>query len=563
MRSLLAVLFFMLFLLPKQTQAIYDPTSVPNNRFGIHIISASVDEASPAASLVNSSGGDWGYITVLIESKERKVDKWQTFFNDLRRRHLIPIVRLATQPEGDKWLRPYDGEEEAWANFLSELNWPTKNRYVIIYNEPNHATEWGGSVDPADYAKALDKTITALKKKSDDFFVLNAGFDASSPHQPPKYFDEQAFMVEMEKAIPGIFNKLDGFTSHSYPNPGFVGLPTDFGRGSIGTWQWEKEQLTFLGVNKQLPVFISETGWKHSDGVDYNPFLPPPGVVSKYYEQAFTNIWNNGQIIAVTPFLLNYQEKPFDHFSFKKIKENSFHPQFSTVSNLPKVAARPTQEDKASLIKGEVFHSLVADQSYVIPLTFKNTGQSIWNEYEQVQLLAVSGGKVLGIEPANIPIGVKVEPGKEHTFYLKLRAPKQGEFKLNLNLARGGLIFSNSDFESTTKVESPVILKVKASLKWKENFNGDYMLSIVGVLDDVIQKINLNQAGESIQLEVSNLLPDYEFVFTLERPFYKPKTIRQTLRSGVNILDFGELEPNLVSALLVPKELWKLLPFSD
>ena len=80
-----------------QVSAITDPLSVPNNKFGIHIISASPDESSPAAKLVNTNG-DWGYITVLIESKDRNQGKWQEFFNDLRRRHLIPIVRLATEP---------------------------------------------------------------------------------------------------------------------------------------------------------------------------------------------------------------------------------------------------------------------------------------------------------------------------------------------------------------------------------------------------------------------------------------------------------------------------------
>ena len=123
-----------------------NPLAVPNNKLGIHIITASVDEASAAATLVNSNG-DWGYITVLIERKDRDQNKWQQFFDNLRRWHLIPLVRLATEPEGDFWKRPYQGEEQAWADFLDSLNWPVKNRYVIIYNEPNHGQEWGNRVD--------------------------------------------------------------------------------------------------------------------------------------------------------------------------------------------------------------------------------------------------------------------------------------------------------------------------------------------------------------------------------------------------------------------------------
>ena len=145
--------------------ATLDPLAVPNNKFGIHIIQATPDESSPAASLVNSTGGDWGYITVLIESKDRNHEKWQEFFNDLRRRHLIPIIRIATKSVNGYWERPYEKEYEAWADFLDKLNWPVKNRYVTIYNEPNHGYEWGNSVDPKNYAEVLDKIITSYENK--------------------------------------------------------------------------------------------------------------------------------------------------------------------------------------------------------------------------------------------------------------------------------------------------------------------------------------------------------------------------------------------------------------
>src|SRR3990167_2731264 len=255
----ISLLIFNFTLFTSTAKAVVDSLSVPNNKFGIHIISATPDESSPAAELVNTNG-DWGHITFLIESKDRNENKWQEFFNDLRRRHLIPIVRLATKPLNEHWERPYEGEEQAWADFLDSLNWPTKNRYVIIYNEPNHATEWGGVVDAKSYAQILDKMITALKIRSEDFFVMNAGFDASAPHKPPKYFDEVAFLKEMDKTVPGIFEKLDGWVSHSYPNPEFSGSPDALGRGTVRGWFWELQQLRNMGVVKNLPVFITETG---------------------------------------------------------------------------------------------------------------------------------------------------------------------------------------------------------------------------------------------------------------------------------------------------------------
>lgn len=563
------LLFFLLlpvtcFLFP--AHAIYDPASVPNNKFGIHIIQATPDESSPSALLVNSSGGDWGYITFIIESKDRNHDKWQEFFNDLRRRHLIPIVRLATQPEGSSWKRPYDGEEQAWADFLDSLNWPIKNRYVVVYNEPNQAHEWGGQVDPKTYTQALDKTITALKNKNADFFVMNAGFDASSPYQPPNYMDEITFMQQMNTEVPGIFNKLDGWVSHSYPNPGFVGSPTAAGRGTVGTWSWELQQLRTFGVTKNLPVFITETGWKHAEGISLNPSFPSADTIADYYKTAFESSWNSGQIMAVTPFLLSYQEPPFDHFSFKKFQSTDFYPQFQTILSMGKVSGKPIQENKAELVSGEIYSSLVSGETYDIELLIKNTGQSIWDSSEasgQVSLVPIEGGKQLGIDAISLPKDKKVEPNGEYSFDLKIKAPESGSSKVVLNLFSGTKQFDSKPFEFKTEVKSPVILQIKNALKWKKSSLGDYLLRVQGAVGESIQKVHVNDDGQSDQIEARYLLPDYTFNFTLEKDFYKNKTISQKLNPGVNLLDFGTMEPDIISSLLHPHQLWKLLPFSN
>lgn len=553
------------------TYAIYDPLSVPNNKIGIHLIQPSVDEFKPAQELVNTNG-DWGYITLLIESKDRNEGKWQEVFNQLRRRHLIPLIRLATIPNGGVWKRPYENEEQAWADFLDKLNWPTKNRYIIIYNEPNHGSEWGGTVDPKGYAQVLDKTINALKKKSPDFFILNAGLDASAPSKLPLYEDQVGFMQKMNQAVPGIFEKLDGWVSHSYPNPGFLGSPDGIGRGTVRTWAWEQELLKQLGLTRQLPIFITETGWKQSEGVHHNDLhtdssLLPVKTVASYYKQAFNNAWNHPQIVAVTPFVLGYQDPPFDHFSFKG--KDSFHPQYQVVKDLTKVSGKPIQENKAKLLKGEVYSSMVKGESYQITLTFKNIGQSIWNgstsltTSDQVKLVPYEGGKELGLRSIELPPEVKIEPGQEYTFKLELKAPESGTYIVRLNLFNGANQFDSEDIRFATEVKSPVILKIKSSLRWKKDHSGNYLLNIAGAIGNKITQILLDPAGNSQEVEARYLLPDYSFNFTLERPFYKPKTIRQTVKSGVNELDFGTLQPDIPSAILRPRELWKLLPFSN
>ncbi len=567
------LLVMMTFMMASPVFAVSDPTTTSNNKVGVHIISPTSQEAEEASKLVNANG-DWGYVTFVIESQDKNRAKWQEFFDELRRKHLIPLVRIATEPEGDHWKRPSDDDINSWAEFLNSLYWPTKNRYVIVYNEPNHAAEWGGSVDARNYAHVLDKTITALKAKNQDFFVINAGFDASAPHKLPNYQDELDYMQQMNDEVPGIFNRLDGWSSHSYPNPGFAGSPNDTGRGTVRTWLWELQVLRSLGVERTLPVFITEAGWKHAEGLDYDRSLPTAETVKAYLKDAFANAWNSDQIVAVTPFLLDYQQPPFDHFSFKKTPENAkndqvlgantdpYYVHYDALEELPKIKGRPLQDYKAQLTKGALYPTIVADENYEITLTIKNTGQATWNEYDRVYLVATQGTQELGIHPVPLPVDKKVEPGQEYEFTVRVHAPEGGKFPVTLNLFAGSSQFISEPFQFTSEVKAPVSLQIKAALGWKNNPAGEFILDVAGTVKKSI-KIMIEQSGSSGSTEDKSLPADQEYDFTLNKPFYKSKTIHHTVRPGLNILDFGELQPNISSALFHPIEFWKLLPLSN
>lgn len=593
----LVVFFCLLFVICNLTfvvtnaKAVVDPRSTQNNKFGIHIISPTPEESSPAAQMVNGGGGDWGYITVLIESKERNEQKWQSFFNDLRRRHLIPIIRLATQSEGRYWKRPYEGEEIAWADFLDRLVWPVKNRYVILYNEPNHGSEWGGSVDPEGFAETTTKTIDALRKKSDDFFILNAGFDASAPNKPPAYMDQEEFMKRMDSKIPGIFNKFDGWVSHSYPNPGFIGKPNEAGRGTVRTWEWEQQLLERLGVKKSFPIFITETGWKHSNGISVSSNFPSPETVAEYYKQAFNSAWGSSRIVAVTPFLLNYQEPPFDQFSFRVNNKSrtkadatkDYHLPYFVLQSQLKQKGAPSQDEKAILAKIGIekdgftnyfeatssgnFASFAYDEPYKLVVTFKNTGQSIWGDGCECALILFGGGPAFEKTRFDLPPDKKIEPGQEITFTVPLLPLKGGIYKMSFNFFNGTKPLIENDYPFKIEVKAPVFLKISSSLKWKNNFAGEYLLGILGELRYALSatkvKTVLNNEGKSESLETKYLLPDQQYIFILEKPYYKPKSISRTITPGLNELDFGELQPDIRSAILKPAELWKLLPWSD
>ncbi len=302
------ILILWLFVSCNDVYAIYDPTTLPNNKVGIHILYPS--EVSEAAHLVNSNGGDWGYVTIPIEANDRNLVKWQLFMDDCARYHLIPIIRIATVDDyfdQGAWSKPDDYDIIDFANFLNDLNWPTKNRYVEIFNEVNRGDEWGGTPDASEYAQLLSFAVDAFKQRSQDFFIISAGLDNAATNVAGKSIDEFTYMYQMEEAVPDIFNKIDGLGSHSYPNPGFSMPPSKLREGIYSFYYQQSLAESFS--QKVLPVFITETGWS-SDTVSQS-------TQSQYYIQSFMNYWDDKSVVAVTPFIFNASSGPFTQFAFE------------------------------------------------------------------------------------------------------------------------------------------------------------------------------------------------------------------------------------------------------
>ncbi|MCL4389848.1 MAG: hypothetical protein M1484_04600 [Patescibacteria group bacterium] len=318
LRNILLAIILLFLICANSVYAIYDPLSVPNNRIGIHILD--VSELAKAASLVNTTGGDWGYVTIPIQANDRNLVKWTQFMQDCHQLHLIPILRIASFPVSDYWMAPNEWDLVDFANFLDELPWPTNDRYVVIYNEPNHKNEWGGFIYPAEYAQVLNLAVDIFHRQNPNFFVISAGFDSAAPD------NEYDYMRAMNAAVPGIFNKIDGFSSHSYGNPDFSSFPNVYSRINVANYRFEENFLSTLGVPRPK-LFLTEAGW-HQD------------VPTSFFSQAFNDIWTDDNIVAITPFLLSAQAGPFVDFSFTDGLGN-FSPAGKLIQNLPKIAGRP------------------------------------------------------------------------------------------------------------------------------------------------------------------------------------------------------------------------------
>ena len=310
----------------RNARAIEDPLSLPNNKFGVHILFTS--ELEKARELVNSNGGDWGYVTIPIQAKDKDLEKWQKFMDDARGVHLIPIIRIATENHyfnTSVWRKPQYDDILDFANFLNSLYWPVKNRYIIIFNEVNRADEWESNPDPQEYARALDYAINVFKSLNEDFFIISAGLDNASAN------DQYYYMIQMDQEAPGIFGKIDGLGSHSYPNPGFSVAPWIVTRKSISSFKFEQD-LAFELSGKNLPIFITETGWS-AERISENQ-------IASYFTYAFKNVWSDQNIVAVTPFLLHAGHGPFFQFSLVQ-EDGSFNKISKSLQRIQKTKGEP------------------------------------------------------------------------------------------------------------------------------------------------------------------------------------------------------------------------------
>ncbi|MEK7572194.1 MAG: hypothetical protein AAB553_08040 [Patescibacteria group bacterium] len=315
-----------------QAQAVTNPLGAPNNKFGIHILFDS--ELPQAAQLVNSTNGDWGYVLIPIQAPDKNLQKWQTFMDKAKELHLIPILRLST--EGDYfntsvWRKPKQEDIIDFANFLNSLDWPTRNKYVIVFNEVNRGDEWGGNANPKEYAELLSFATTVFKSKDQDFFIIGSGMDNAAPNQGTKYMNQYDYLKDMHDAVPGIFNQVDGFSSHSYPNPAFAQPPGKESNMGTGSFIHERELIRTMS-NKQLPIFITETGWDGEVISDEKR--------AEYYKTAFETVWNDPQIVTVMPFILQAAGGPFQKFSLLNA-DNSPTKQYESIRDIQKVKGRP------------------------------------------------------------------------------------------------------------------------------------------------------------------------------------------------------------------------------
>lgn len=257
----------------------------------------------------------WRYVTIPLTLADlEKQQEWQDFFDEAHRLKLIPIVRLGTRFDSklQAWVIPTRQDITRLASFLSSLDWHQDEKLVIVFNEVNHAKEWGGHLDPLLYASTLRFTSDWLRSEGRNYRILPAAMDLAAGNTVDTK-EAFAYLEAMWRFDNAIFDSIDYWNSHSYPNPDFAASPKRTGQNSLRGFLHE---LTWLErkTDHDWQVFITETGWASSYLTNY--------LLSEYYLYALQYIWSDSRVKAVTPFIMKGSPGPFASFSFFDAQSN-------------------------------------------------------------------------------------------------------------------------------------------------------------------------------------------------------------------------------------------------
>lgn len=513
-------LLLLWLLLTRPARAIVDPRQSQNNRVGIHVLEQ--EDLKPAAELVNTNG-DWGYVTSVLRLNDLNQEKWQAIFDEMRRRHLIPILRLATTPENSYWAKPKSGDVDKLVGFLNSLNWVVQNRYVVLFNEPNHAKEWGNEIKPHEYAAIVKEFSTKLKAVSEDYFLLPAGLDTAAPNSKNTMAATE-YWRQMYLADPEVFPLFDGWNSHSYPNPDFSGSVTGSGLGTIRSYLAEINYLSRFGLPANLPIFITETGWINTGGD-----------LAGLYTTAFTQVWQQANLVAVTPFVLNYPQAPFRQFSWLGT------PHYEAVAALPKAQGRPQQVNQSQLVDHNLPDEVVTISDYRFFLEWENLGQSIWEREDF--LLGVTSN--LAADSLLVGHLATAEPGQTARVDLSLKTGAAAEpINLQFQLKFQDKPFGEVLAKTITIVPPPeVILSAKLLLS-AGSPKDQYRLLVYDADNNLLQENLVGLSlGRSEKVLLYSLVPNQAYRLVLLKPYYLPRQTWVVLNKGANQVSFKTLLP--------------------
>ena len=150
---------------------------------GIHILHPQeISQVRQLFSEQNTNKHTPVYVTIPYSLADtKKAEDWQLFFKQSKEVNVIPIVRLTTAFEKNTWKVPSRSDVVLLLDSLDKMEWPQPERHIIVFNEVNHAKEWGGQISPRTYASILEFTANWAHTQAHPYVVLPAALDLAAP----------------------------------------------------------------------------------------------------------------------------------------------------------------------------------------------------------------------------------------------------------------------------------------------------------------------------------------------------------------------------------------------
>ena len=363
--------------------------------------------------------------------------------------------------------------------------------------------------------------------------MLPAGLDVSAATDG-RSLDAASYLKQMYEANPKLFELFDGWVSHSYPNPAFSGSAYAYGRGTVRSYAWEREYLRSLGVSKSYPIFITETGWVHSFGVTNNFNMLSPEAIGSALQQSSVGAWTDVSIVAITPFIFNYQGLPFDHFSWKKLGSSDFYAHYYAYQEISKVRGSPFQREIYTVDHPLIPDALVKNSSVTLTAKILNSGQSIIS-HKDGYTLKIHGPKEFISITDSLP---SIEPQESGEVRLHLRVPNsEGIFPYTLSLTHDDRSVTLQT--GTITLIPPPSLSLDVQLGWKNRSNTKEATVLIYDKDELIHKIHgvSIENGIGIVSDLTNVIPNNSYRIVLLVPQYLPRQSIETIKAeGSTIL---------------------------
>ena len=527
----ISLIFFLI--ISRSTVYAQNVTGSENNNCGLHLNQREEQDIAYAAELCNSNGGDLGKVVITLQdSIIGNVDELNTTFNLLRKYHLEPIIRLATHLCGDSWCIPSIEDSIRWRDYLTspKLYWPTVTKRIILFNEVNHAKEWGGTLDPKSYADIAGKFCSDFKAADPNFVMMLAGFDASNPNM-----DEAVYLQQLIAYKPEIFECIDGFTSHSYPNPGFRSSPYLVGRGSVKTYEWELNLLKRLGVQQDFCVYNTETGWPHAEGSSLDNRYLPADTVAKYTGILAGQLNSDPKICSYNFFIINDQSELFEHFSWRMPGNQGTYPQAEELKKIAKVRGNPKQQILIN-VRGDLPKEPVTDSVFNVTLKLTNGGQA-WLDIQDGFRLGLIEGQISSIFS---PI-IDIQPGSSKDIDFKFKTGvNPGEQCARVGLFKNDKVMMEL-FKWCFKVVPPPSLEFSIGTILKTK--GEVELKFIDKRGRTVYETSVVVDNGGQVASLKNLVVGEPYKVVVSKKFYLPVAEDLVLGEGTNRLRFSAMIP--------------------